>query len=76
MSDESELSDLLAVIADKEAQAMQASKERLNAQHDYLEAIGFTIDEDVNSFICGYAYQKDGKVFMDADHAMEYAQDS
>ena len=67
---------LLAVVADKEELSIRAGEELLKAQHDYLEAYGFTIEKvTTGSFICDYIYRRDCETFIDPDDAMEYAQD-
>ena len=73
-NDESELSQLLCAIDAAELAARNARGELLGLQHVYLEKVGFTIEQNRDcSFIHDYVYSRDDEIFLDVDHALEYA---
>lgn len=68
--------ELIGKIEAAESELKEKRKALLKLQHAYLEMVGFTIEAAPDGFVGGYAYSRDDEFFLDADHAMEYAEDT
>lgn len=74
MGRESKYQALLLVAIDKAEEAMNAARGKMvELQHDYLIHAGFIPEAYDDDFMGGNMYSRDGQLFLDADHAMEYA---
>ena len=71
----SELSALLSAVEAVEQELREKRDTLLEKQHYYLEAVGFIIEPMQGGFRGDYVYRRGDETFIDADHAMEYAEE-
>jgi hypothetical protein len=70
------LNDLLGAIDMAEKEYYESRKKMIQAKHDYLKSVGFTIEQMQSGFIGDFVYCRGDSVYVDVDHALEYAEDA
>lgn len=72
-NEESALTDLLGAIDIAEKEYYEKRNKMIEAKHEYLKAVGFTIEQACGGFIGDLVYIRGDEIYLDVDHALEYA---
>ncbi len=73
MTDDEERRRALVIIENLEITVSNAQRWLKAAQHDYLLFLGFTHESESDGFLPVDIYSYEDEVFIDIDHALEYA---